>query len=138
VNGNAVRRYSVIYDGDCRICARLVARLARLDARGAFDIIPSQHPSVRGRFPWISERAYAESLQLVRNADGRTWQGAAAVEEIIRGLRAGWLLSWIFAIPLVRPIAERLYRWFADHRGELGCADHCKAGGASVASGEER
>ena len=118
--------YAVIYDGDCGICTRLVSRLHNLDKSGRLEILPSQAAGVRQRFPWIPPQAYDESIQLVRSADGETWQGAAAVERIIDALRGGWAVSWIFSIPFMRPIAERLYRWFADHRGELGCGEHCQ------------
>jgi predicted DCC family thiol-disulfide oxidoreductase YuxK len=129
------RRYTVIYDGHCRVCNRLAARLAHLDRkRDTFEIIPSQLQGLQTRFPWIEAEAYAESLQLVRNSDGTTWQGAAAIEKIIGEMRAGWFVSWIFAVPFARPVADRLYRWFADHRGELGCGEHCQAHAASSSS----
>ena len=118
--------YAVVYDGNCGICTRLVQRLRKLDRRGRLEIVPSQGAGVRARFPWIPPSAYDESIQLVRKSDGETWQGAAAVERIIDALRAGWTVSWIFSIPFARPIAERLYRWVADHRGELGCGEHCQ------------
>ncbi|HEY5085798.1 MAG TPA: DCC1-like thiol-disulfide oxidoreductase family protein [Gemmatimonadaceae bacterium] len=129
--------YTVIYDGHCGVCTRLSTRLAALDKRRVFEIIPSQLPEVLARFPWIPPKAYSESLQLVRNSDQRRWQGAAAVEEIVNALHSGWIVSWIFAIPFARPIAERLYRWFADHRNELGCGVHCQVGAApSVTDGK--
>ena len=120
------RSYTVIYDGNCGVCTRLAAKLAKLDKRAAFEIVPSQLEGLQARFPWIPANAYAESLQLVRNSDKRTWQGAAAVEEIIRGLRTGWLVSWLFMIPLARPIADRAYRWFASHRSALTCGEQCQ------------
>lgn len=118
--------YTVIYDGNCGICTRLVVRLGKLDRRHRLEIVPSQGVGVQERFPWIPARAYDESIQLVRVSDGETTQGAAAVERIIDTLRAGWAVSWIFSVPFVRPVAERLYRWVADHRGELGCGEHCQ------------
>lgn len=126
---------TVIYDGHCGVCTRLVQRVARLDTHRVLEIIPSQAPGVRDRFPWIPAAAYDESLQVVRVSDGRTWQGAAAVEEITKALRAGWAVSWLFRIPFARRIAERAYRWFADHRGELGCGDHCQIQTISPAAG---
>lgn len=117
-------RFTVVYDGYCRICRALARSLANLDADKCFEIVPSQHPGVRARFPWIPSRAYETSLQLIRR-DGRTWQGAAAIEEIIRALPKGKWIAWAFAIPLVRPIADRFYRWFARHRRQLGCGSHC-------------
>jgi predicted DCC family thiol-disulfide oxidoreductase YuxK/uncharacterized OsmC-like protein len=131
------RRFTVVYDGDCKVCTRLARVLAEWDARRELEIVPSQAPGVQARFPWIPARAYAESLQVVDRA-GRTWQGAAALETIINALPKGRLLSWIFAAPFARPLAERLYRWFARNRYRLGCGEHCSyRGGTAVEYGED-
>ncbi len=119
------RAYTVVYDGACRVCQRIVRTLTRWDRDRLLEFAPSQGPGVRARFPWVPERAYAESVQLIA-ADGRTWQGAAAVEHIIDLMPKGWLLTWVFSIPFVRPLAERFYRWFAMHRYALGCGKHCQ------------
>lgn len=124
--GDPDSAYTVVYDGDCNVCQRLARRLTAWDWRGCFEIVPSQHPGVRARFPWIPARAYLESLQLVRVADGRTWQGAAAIEQILRVVPRGRWFAWIFRVPLVRPIAEWLYRAFARNRYRLGCGEHCQ------------
>jgi predicted DCC family thiol-disulfide oxidoreductase YuxK len=89
------------------------------------EIVPSQAPGVHARFPWIPARAYSQSVQLIRR-DGRTWQGAAAIEQIIDQLPKGRLVTWVFSIPFVRPLAERFYRWFARNRYRLGCGEHCQ------------
>jgi predicted DCC family thiol-disulfide oxidoreductase YuxK len=119
------RPYTVVYDGSCRVCKRIVRALTRWDKHHLLELTPSQAPGVKARFPWVPERAYAESVQLIA-ADGHTWQGAAAVERIIDLMPKGWLISWIFSIPAVRPLAERFYRWFARHRYQLGCGKHCQ------------
>jgi predicted DCC family thiol-disulfide oxidoreductase YuxK len=124
--GHPDSAYTVVYDGDCNVCQRLARRLTAWDRRSCFEIVPSQQPGVRARFPWIPARAYLESLQLVRSADGRTWQGAAAIEEILRVVPRGRWFAWIFRIPLVRPVAEWLYRAFARNRYRLGCGEHCQ------------
>jgi predicted DCC family thiol-disulfide oxidoreductase YuxK len=117
--------YTVIYDGYCNVCSRIVKVLRRLDRDRVLNIVASQTPGVQARFPWIPAGAYAESVQVV-TPGGETFQGAAAVEEILRVLPKGRLLSWIFSVPGVRGIAERLYRWFARNRYKLGCGDHCQ------------
>jgi predicted DCC family thiol-disulfide oxidoreductase YuxK len=123
--GSPERAFTVVYDGACRICQGLVRRLGKWDKRGLLEIVPSQAPGVHARFPWIPARAFAQSVQLVRR-DGRTWQGAAAIETIIDQLPKGKLVTWVFSIPLVRPLAERFYRWFARNRYRLGCGEHCQ------------
>ena len=119
-------KYVVIYDGDCRVCKRSVAALEKWDAKREMEIIPSQSPGLAQRFPWITPRAFEESIQVIRSADNKPWQGAAAVEELMNAMPRGGRFSWIFSIPLARPIAERLYRWFAGNRHRFGCKDHCE------------
>jgi len=119
------RPYTIVYDGACKVCQALVRRLQKWDRHRVFEIVPSQLAGVHARFPWIPARAYTESVQCIRR-DGRTWQGAAALEQIIDQLPKGKLITWVFSIPFVRPLAERLYRWFALNRYRLGCGEHCQ------------
>jgi len=123
--GEAGRKYTVIYDGHCKVCSRLVKLLTRWDRNRQLEIVPSQRPGVQQRFPWIPARSYLDSIQVIRNADGKTWQAAAALEELLNTLPKGRLISWLFKIPFVRPLADRFYRWFARNRYKFGCGDHC-------------
>jgi predicted DCC family thiol-disulfide oxidoreductase YuxK len=130
------RPYTVVYDGACKVCGRLVAVLRSWDRNGELEIVPSQGTGVRARFPWIPERAYAESVQLI-GPGGRTWQGAAAIEQLLNVLPKGRFFSWVFAIPFVRPLAERFYRWFARNRYRLGCGEHCQYRKLQLEFGDE-
>lgn len=126
VLGTIGRPYTVIYDGNCKVCGKLVSVLADWDKHGVLEVVPSQAPGVHARFPWIPLRAYAESVQVIRSSDGKTWQGTAAIEAIINAMPKGWLIGWVFKIPFIRPLAERFYRWFARYRYRLGCCAHCE------------
>ena len=117
--------YTLVYDGECRMCTAIVRVVRRWDTRDLIETTPSQAAGVTARFPWISPRDYAESIQLVR-VDGETWQGAAAIEQLLTILPRGAWISWAFRIPFARPIAERMYRWVARNRYRLGCGEHCK------------
>ena len=117
--------YALIYDASCKVCGSIVARVAKWDRRGMLEIRASQNTEVAARFPWIPARAFEESLQLVRLDDGRTWAGAAALEELLAILPKGRALGWLFQIPFARGIADRCYRWFARNRYRIGCRDHC-------------
>jgi predicted DCC family thiol-disulfide oxidoreductase YuxK len=118
------RPYTVVFDGQCKVCNRLARMLKRWDKYREFEVVSSQTPGVQARFPWIPPRAYIEALQLV-GPGGRTWQGAAAIEQLLDVLPKGKLLSWVFSIPFMRTLADRFYRWFARNRYRLGCGDHC-------------
>ena len=125
VVGSPGRQYTIVYDGACKVCQGLVRRLEKWDRDRVFEIIPSQGAGVHVRFPWIPASSFSQSVQLIRR-DGRTWQGAAALEAIIDQLPKGKLITWVFSIPFVRPLAEKFYRWFARNRYRLGCGEHCE------------
>jgi predicted DCC family thiol-disulfide oxidoreductase YuxK len=129
VTGEESPRYTVIYDGDCKVCSRSVKVLTTWDRNEELLTIPSQTPGLQAKFPWITPGAYVESIQVVRNRDGRTWQGAAALEELLNALPKGRLISWLFMIPFARPLVDKFYRWFARNRYRLGCGEHCGAPG---------
>jgi predicted DCC family thiol-disulfide oxidoreductase YuxK len=118
-------RYTVIYDGDCRVCGRMVELLDRWDRNDELEIIPSRAPGVRARFPRIPPRAYVESVQVIRTSDGKTWQAAQALEELLKVLPKGRLVSWLFKVPFARPVADKFYWWFARNRYRMGCGEHC-------------
>jgi predicted DCC family thiol-disulfide oxidoreductase YuxK len=132
-NGNSGlgRPYTVVYDGDCKVCTRLSKVLIKWDRQRELEVVSSQAPGVMARFPWIPAKAYREALQLV-GPGGRTWQGAAAIEELLTILPKGKLVSWLFKVPFVRVLADRFYRWFARNRYRLGCGEHCRLRPAEV------
>jgi len=134
--GEPGRPYTVIYDGHCKVCGRLVNLLTKWDKQAILEIAPSQAAGIQARFPWIPPRAYVESVQVIRNRDGKTWQAAAALEELLNILPKGWLFSWLFKIPFVRPLADRFYRWFARNRYHFGCGEHCAVRPSNLDYGE--
>lgn len=107
------------------MCSRLARVLVEWDARRLIEIVPSQASGVMARFPWIPSSAYAQAIQLV-GPGGKTWQGAAAVEQTLTILPRGTWIAWIFHVPFVRALADRVYRWIARNRYRLGCGDHCQ------------
>jgi predicted DCC family thiol-disulfide oxidoreductase YuxK len=119
------RPYTCVYDGMCKVCTRLSHALEKWDRDHLIEIVPSQASGVMARFPWIPAHAYVEALQLI-GPGGQTWSGAAAIEKLLDILPKGKLIGWIFKIPFVRPLADRLYKWFARNRYKLGCGEHCQ------------
>ena len=118
------RPYTVVYDGNCKVCNRLVKLLRRWDRRQEIEIVPSQATGVMARFPWIPARAYAEALQMI-GPGGETWAGARAIEQILLVVPKGGAIAWLFKVPYVRVLADRFYRWFARNRYRMGCGEHC-------------
>ena len=129
--GGEGRPWTLVYDGSCNVCGKAVRAIERWDRRHEIELVPSQNPCVAARFPWIPPDAYADAMQLI-GPGGRTTQGADAFEELLRILPRGWMLGWIFKLPLVGWLADKLYRWFARNRYRFGCGEHCRVGGSRV------
>jgi predicted DCC family thiol-disulfide oxidoreductase YuxK len=108
------------------MCSRIARVVARWDSRGTIELLPSQTAGLNERFPWISVEAYAAAMQLI-GPGGVTWQGSAAVEQLLSILPRGKWIAWIFRIPFARPVADRVYRWVARNRYRMGCGDHCRS-----------
>ncbi len=119
------RAYTVVFDGDCRVCTRLSRVLRKWDYTHQLEVVSSQQVGVMARFPWVPASAYADALQMIA-ANGETWQGAVAIEALLDVLPRGRWISWVFRIPFVRVLADRFYRWFARNRYRLGCGAHCQ------------
>lgn len=126
------RPYTLVFDGACRMCIRLSSVLRSWDSRRQIEVTASQSPGVMARFPWIPARAYTEAIQLV-GPHGETWQGAEAIEQLLGVLPRGRWIAWIFDVPLVRALADRVYRWIARNRYRLGCGEHCQSRPLDVA-----
>lgn len=118
------RPWTLVYDGSCNVCGRLVRRVQRWDSRHVIQAIASQNDTVATRFPWISRESFDESMYVIA-ADGRTWSGAAAAKQLLGILPFGWLLGWLWGLPTFGALADRGYRIFARNRYRFGCAEHC-------------
>jgi predicted DCC family thiol-disulfide oxidoreductase YuxK len=118
------RPWTVVYDGQCKVCNRLVKVLRKWDRHGEIEVIPFQNTTVLSRFPWIPAPAYAEAMQLV-GPGGQTWHGGYAIEQLLKVLPLGGLLGWTFKLPFFGEAFNRFYRWFARNRYKFGCGEHC-------------
>ena len=130
------RPYTVVYDGACKVCNRLVTLLNAWDTKNEIEVVPFQNTTVLDRFPWIPPEAYAEAMQVV-GPGGRTWQGGDAVEQLLKILPLGGALGWVFSIPGFGPLFSRFYRWFARNRYKFGCGEHCQVRPLKVDFGDE-
>jgi predicted DCC family thiol-disulfide oxidoreductase YuxK len=118
------RPWTVVYDGQCKVCGRLVKLLDRWDTHDEIETVPFQNTTVLSRFPWIPGEAYAQAMQLI-GPGGQTWQGGYAIEQLLKILPYGGLLGWAFKLPFFGELFNRFYRWFARNRYKFGCGEHC-------------
>jgi predicted DCC family thiol-disulfide oxidoreductase YuxK len=119
----------LVYDGDCRFCARSIALLASWDRAKRLKFVPFQDAAELARLPFIPREALEQAMQLV-SPDDAVFAGAAALPPMLRLLPMGRAVSWIFAVPGVSLAASKLYRILARNRHKLGCGSTtCSLGG---------
>lgn len=126
------RPYTLVYDGMCKICNPLANLVRKWDHPHGIEVVASQAAGLMARFPWIPASAYAQAIQLI-GPGGKTWQGAAAVEQLLTVLPRGRWIAWVFKVPYVRTLADRVYRWIARNRYRMGCGEHCQSRPLDVA-----
>jgi predicted DCC family thiol-disulfide oxidoreductase YuxK len=115
----------ILYDGECALCARWLARVYHPFSRRGFRFAPLQAPWVVERFGLDPADALRE-MRLVLPGD-RILGGADAAAEIARHLwwtRPAWLL---FRLPGAAPDCRAAYRWLARNRHCIGGS--CRLGG---------
>jgi len=120
----------VIFDGQCGVCTRAAAWLARRDRHGRVALHPAQRPGVCERFGVSAEAARTAVWAIERKVTGggAAYRGAAAVNravEVALGVRG---LSGLYVVPGITALQNRVYRWVADHRHRLpGATPWCTA-----------
>lgn len=120
---------TVLYDGQCPLCVREIEMLRRRAPEGrraAFEDIAAP-----GFEPGRYGKTHAELMARIHGVlpDGRVIEGMAVFRRVYAAVGLGWLLAptgW----PLLRPLFDAAYRWFARNRlrltGRAGeCSDRC-------------
>lgn len=126
----------VLYDGACPLCSREVAGLRRLDrGRGRVRFADIASPDFDAS---RHGRTHAELMARIHGVlpDGSVVEGLEVFRRAYAAVGLGWLLAptrW----PILRPLAEAAYRWFARNRLRLtgrreacACATHAAAAGS--------
>ena len=101
----------------------------RRDRTGRLELLPYQDPAATARFRGVPDEAFEGALQLLLPG-GVRFEGARAVEEVLRLLPAGRIPGLLFSLPGARPLARKVYGWVARNRRRLGCSAHCPRDGA--------
>ena len=112
-------RPTLVYDGDCAMCTRLSAFVARRIRRTSRDF-----GIVAFQFAELSELGLTEAectaaLQWV-DADGVAHAGPNAIARLLRSGRVPWRpLGWALSAPGASRVAWPVYQWVADNRHRL-------------------
>jgi predicted DCC family thiol-disulfide oxidoreductase YuxK len=119
--------YTLLYDGDCAFCRAWVERIRVRDTRHRLALVPFQ--SVDPASYGVRRADLEEAMHLV-GPDG-VWRGAAAAREVLALLPRWRWAAWLFRIPFVLPIAQRVYDWIARRRHRRPCGSGvCRRGGS--------
>jgi predicted DCC family thiol-disulfide oxidoreductase YuxK len=110
-------RYVVLYDEDCGFCRWSLDRLLRSDRDGRLRPVPIQSEEGDRLLADLREEERLASWHLV-TPDGRRHSGGAAAAPLARLLPAGAPVA--FLADTFPRTTDRLYRWVARHRDELG------------------
>lgn len=136
-------RYSMLYDGRCRICTGQAELAARYDDDRRLELLDMNDPAAQARFPQITPADAQRELHLVA-PDGSIERGATAVRRILLLLPALRLFGELMRLPGAMALANPLYRLVAENRYLLGGrVEHCEDGSCSLhqqpqAGGRER
>jgi predicted DCC family thiol-disulfide oxidoreductase YuxK len=112
-------RYTLLFDGNCRICSGQAALVARYDPAGRIEPLDMNTPEARARFPQVSPAAARRELHLV-GPDGALYRGPEAVRETLLRLPRLRALGQLMRLPGAMAIARPIYRLVARNRYLLG------------------
>jgi predicted DCC family thiol-disulfide oxidoreductase YuxK len=109
---------TVLFDGDCPLCAREVRMLRRLDrARGRIGFEDIAAPGFEASRYGLDPATLMARIHGVLG-DGRAIEGMEVFRRAYAAVGLGWLLApsrW----PLLRPLCDAAYRSFARNRLRL-------------------
>jgi predicted DCC family thiol-disulfide oxidoreductase YuxK len=110
--------FRILFDGDCPLCRREISMLERIDGgRGRLDFEDISERSFDASRYGLEARAVHERIHGVL-PDGRVVEGVEVFRRAYAAIGLGWLVAptrW----PVLRPVFDAAYRWFARNRLRL-------------------
>ncbi|MEJ5343805.1 MAG: DUF393 domain-containing protein [Chloroflexus sp.] len=117
-------RYTMLYDGNCRICRSQAALIAGYDDHNQIELLDANSASARERFPQISHEEAMGQLHVV-GPDGTIYRGAEAVREILLQLPTLRGLGELLRLPGALTLAQPVYELIARNRYLFGGSTTC-------------
>lgn len=128
--------FTILIDGQCPLCRAEGAMLRRMDrGRGRLRLLDIAEP---GFDAGAYGRTHDEVMGRIHGvtSDGRIVEGMEVFRRAYRAVGWGWLLAPT-AWPVVRPVFDVLYRWFARNRLRL-TGRSCEGGSCAVGTRDGR
>jgi predicted DCC family thiol-disulfide oxidoreductase YuxK len=109
----------LIYDGRCRMCVTAKSGIERLTGeQRELRMIPYQSEEAK-RLLGVQYHGGRPDAAFLIMPDGSVASGLDAFLPLLPGLKGGRWLAKVFAIPLVKPLAQWIYRLVARFRYRL-------------------
>lgn len=108
---------TLIYDGACGFCRRWVLRAKALEHADRLRLVPLQDSSAPALAAQPRDRL-TRAAHFVR-PDGAVFAGAAAMRELARYLRGGWILRALLGLPGGMWLGAQVYAWVARRWGPV-------------------
>jgi predicted DCC family thiol-disulfide oxidoreductase YuxK len=106
---------TLIYDANCALCEATKNFLARWDRRHSIRYLHFQENQAGALLPHLAGVDHLEAMYFL-DKEGKSFHGMEAAREILRYLPLGLPLAWLFYLPGVPFLADRLYIWIARNR----------------------
>jgi len=122
----------LLFDGRCSVCTRLAHWVRRHDRAGRVLVVASQERGALTRHRVSREEA--DRAAWVIDGAGRRFEGAGALNRVLRELGGGWsALGALYRLPLLGAVEDAAYSWLARNRGRFdrfGVAPECDRPGS--------
>jgi predicted DCC family thiol-disulfide oxidoreductase YuxK len=120
-------RSAIVYDGACAFCRQAIRTIRARDRDEQFVYLPRQTPGIEEQFPQLRIGDFDTGMRLFE-PDNAMYVGADAIYRITLKLPYFRRLSWMFRVPLLRPVIKFVYSWIAANRLRLSsyCMDGCR------------
>lgn len=128
--------FKIFIDGGCPLCAKEARLMERLD-RGRGRLV-CEDLAAPGFDPAAYGRSYEQMMASIHGQlpDGRVISGLEVFRRAYAAVGMPWLLGWT-RWPVIRPLAEAGYRFFARHRLTLtGRKGECDIGSCTIPPNE--
>jgi predicted DCC family thiol-disulfide oxidoreductase YuxK len=114
-------RLTVLYDARCRVCTRIAGRLAGADRERVLRLRPLQ-TAHQDEWPSVRQLRATRDLRRELHVIDEAGQWAAGGEAMLRALERVTCfapLARVLRLPLLAPLVEPGYRWFAANRARF-------------------
>ncbi len=114
-------KLSIIYDGQCVFCIRVLNFVKKLDTFEALVFFDSHDQGAMAeKFPMVNPQDAEEALLAVTQ-DGEVFNGFYAFRRSFWKIPYLWVLAVILYVPGLPYVGTRFYDWIARNRKSFGC-----------------